>query len=85
MRIAMSCVVKCVAAVLAAGLQVSIARADPVDLVPNSSPQEFSNTCHSYSKGLAMAFHTDTPFRATTPTELRELERRLRRGDVLEY
>ncbi|OWV64036.1 hypothetical protein ATY76_21465 [Rhizobium sp. R339] len=80
MRVAMNRVTRWVAAVLLIGFAASTARADPVDLVLNPSPQEFSNTCQSYSMGLAMAFHPSSPFAATTPTELRELERRLRKA-----
>ncbi|TIM31604.1 MAG: hypothetical protein E5Y63_06190 [Mesorhizobium sp.] len=52
--------------------------ADPVDIVLNPSPQVTGSTCQSYSMGLAMSFHSASPFKAETPTELRELERRIR-------
>lgn len=52
--------------------------AGPQDLVLNPSPQEFSNTCQSYSMALSMAFTPGTPYQANTATELRELERRVR-------
>ncbi|TPJ77211.1 hypothetical protein [Mesorhizobium sp. B2-6-2] len=69
------------AILLVSGIVVaSVASADPIDLVINPSPQEFSNTCQSYSMALAMAFAPNSPFRAETATELRELERRTRKA-----
>jgi hypothetical protein len=52
----------------------------PVEIVVNPSPQEFSNTCQSYSMALALSFNSLSPFQANSASELRDLERRIRRA-----
>lgn len=51
----------------------------PADIVMTPSPQAFVSTCQSYSMGLAMSFHPASPYKATTPKELRDLELRIRK------
>jgi hypothetical protein len=50
----------------------------PLDFVINPSPQEFSNTCQSYSMAMSVTFTPGSPFVANTAMELRDLERRTR-------
>jgi hypothetical protein len=54
------------------------AGAGPIDIVLTPSPQEFSNTCQSYSMALAVSFAPNSPFVADTATELRDLEQQIR-------
>lgn len=54
------------------------AMAGPIDIALDPSPQEFANTCQSYSLGLAMTFSPNSPIKADTQIELRNLERQLR-------
>lgn len=54
----------------------------PIDIVLNPSPQEFGNTCQSYSMALAVSFAPSTPFQADTALELRDLERQIRQALV---
>jgi len=56
------------------------ATAGPIDIVIDPAPQAFSNTCQSYSLGLAMAFEPTSPYQAGTATELRDLEENLRQA-----
>lgn len=65
--------------VLATIIFEATAVAGPADIVLQPSPQAFTNTCQSYSMGLAMSFHPASPYKASTPKELRELELRLRK------
>jgi hypothetical protein len=58
-----------------------LAYAGPIELVLNPSPQEFGNTCQSYSMALAVSLNPSSPIKAikaNKATELRELERRIR-------
>src|SRR5262249_5532784 len=52
------------------------------DLVLNPAPQQFSNTCQSYSMALAATFHPASPFTVDKPQQLRDLERKLRQALV---
>lgn len=69
---------KTAASVVTLAALAGFAQAGPADIALQPSPQEFTNTCQSYSMGLAMAFHPASPYKADTPVELRDLERRLR-------
>src|SRR5258708_4929634 len=58
------------------------ASAGPIDLVLNPAPQQFSNTCQSYSMALAATFYPASPFTVDKPQQLRDLERKLRQALV---
>jgi hypothetical protein len=58
----------------------SVSLGGPIDVALDPAPQEFTDTCQSYSLALAMSFQPSSPYKANTPTELRELERRVRQA-----
>jgi hypothetical protein len=59
-------------------LASKLAWSGPLDIVLNPSPQEFENTCQSYSMALAVSLLPDSPLQANRASELRDLERRIR-------
>jgi hypothetical protein len=60
-----------------------IANSGPLEIILNPSPQEFSNTCQSYSMALGVSLNPSSPFKADQAAELRDLERRIRQALVV--